>query len=242
MRLNMAKLMDLSGHRYGKWTVLNRVGVSREGFAIWECKCECGSIKNISSVGIIHKKAKQHCGCDQDWTGKKFGMLTVIRKVSGLGNHASKILCLCDCGNEKIIWGGSLHQGTVKSCGCLRGRTEEHSCLTIVMSYYKTHAKRRNLEFLLNREEFEAMALSPCYYCNSGFSNVVNRKTKMQGTLSISYNGIDRIDNKIGYNKNNCFPCCKKCNMMKGSMEFNDWKEHMSKILSNLEKQSAMAG
>ncbi|MGN0472204.1 MAG: AP2 domain-containing protein [Lachnospiraceae bacterium] len=52
-----------------------------------------------------------------DITGKKFGRLTVIKKV-GSKNHSSVWLCKCDCGCEKEITLNHLRQGT-KSCGCL---------------------------------------------------------------------------------------------------------------------------
>lgn len=240
----MVKAMDLQGMTYGFWKILKRNGLSKSGFAIWECECKCGTKKNITSIGITHKKAKMHCGCDQDWTGKKFGRLTVLKKISGLGNHAAKILCKCDCGVEKIVWGGSLHQGTVKSCGCIKARSEEHSCFTIVMSSYHKHAKVRSLEFKLDRETFVKLALQPCFYCGTVESNTMNRKTKYQGVLSLKYNGIDRLNNDDGYLPENCVSCCKICNYMKRSLSLYEWKKHMELILNhlNMKEKQALVG
>lgn len=52
-----------------------------------------------------------------DITGKRYGYLTVIKRVA---NKKKKVmwLCRCDCGNEKIISGNSLRTGLTKSCGC----------------------------------------------------------------------------------------------------------------------------
>ena len=49
-----------------------------------------------------------------DLTGKKFNMLTVIQELGG-----NKVLCKCDCGNEKVINKNNVKSGKVMSCGCL---------------------------------------------------------------------------------------------------------------------------
>ena len=49
-----------------------------------------------------------------DLTGKKFNMLTVIQELGG-----NKVLCKCDCGNEKVINKDNVKSGKVMSCGCL---------------------------------------------------------------------------------------------------------------------------
>jgi len=51
-------------------------------------------------------------------TGQKFNKLTVIG-FSHKDRHGSYYLCLCDCGNRKIVGLHNLKAGT-KSCGCLR--------------------------------------------------------------------------------------------------------------------------
>lgn len=59
-----------------------------------------------------------------DLSGRRFGMLTVIRPEGRTANTGTvRWLCRCDCGAEKQIDGGSLRRpnGT-RSCGCLRGR------------------------------------------------------------------------------------------------------------------------
>lgn len=49
-----------------------------------------------------------------DLTGKKFNMLTVVKELGG-----NKLLCRCDCGNEKVINKDNVKSGKVLSCGCL---------------------------------------------------------------------------------------------------------------------------
>lgn len=51
----------------------------------------------------------------KDRTNIKYGKLTAIEY---LGKSMWK--CKCDCGNEKIVYGGHLENGHTKSCGCIR--------------------------------------------------------------------------------------------------------------------------
>lgn len=53
-----------------------------------------------------------------DITGKKFNKLTVIGFYEKSKNGA-RWLCKCDCGNQTIVRGANLKNGSVKSCGCL---------------------------------------------------------------------------------------------------------------------------
>jgi hypothetical protein len=50
--------------------------------------------------------------------GKRFGRLTVVEQVERV-NYRARFLCVCDCGNKKIVLGQNLLSGHVKSCGCL---------------------------------------------------------------------------------------------------------------------------
>ena len=51
----------------------------------------------------------------KDRANIKYGKLTAIEY---LGKSMWK--CKCDCGNEKIVYGGHLESGHTKSCGCFR--------------------------------------------------------------------------------------------------------------------------
>jgi hypothetical protein len=57
-----------------------------------------------------------------DLMGKRFGYLTVIKRVGTKFGYALW-LCKCDCGNEKEISGNNLRKGNTKSCGCYRKET-----------------------------------------------------------------------------------------------------------------------
>lgn len=54
-----------------------------------------------------------------DLTGKKFGRLTVIERAKNSADGRAKWRCICDCGNERIVYGKCLRNGHTQSCGCL---------------------------------------------------------------------------------------------------------------------------
>jgi hypothetical protein len=55
-----------------------------------------------------------------DLTGQKFGKLTVDKYKGKNKHNQSMWLCKCQCGNNKIIVGTSLRNGSTRSCGCLQ--------------------------------------------------------------------------------------------------------------------------
>jgi len=66
---------------------------------------------------------------------------------------------------------------------------------------YFRNAMKRNLVFLLTIEEFQEMVIQPCQYCGYSKENEVN--------------GIDRIDNSVGYISTNVTTACSSCNRIK---------------------------
>lgn len=56
-----------------------------------------------------------------DMTGKRFGHLTVLRRVPHETQHGAYWLCRCDCGREIEVRGWYLRNRTPVSCGCQNG-------------------------------------------------------------------------------------------------------------------------
>lgn len=47
---------------------------------------------------------------------ERYGHLTVVEEITH--NGYKKYRCLCDCGNETIVYRSNLLSGRTKSCGC----------------------------------------------------------------------------------------------------------------------------
>ncbi len=62
----------------------------------------------------------------KDLTGQRFGKLIAVERKSYVWTEGcTKYLCLCDCGQEKIISGDKLSNGHTKSCGCLKHKIKD---------------------------------------------------------------------------------------------------------------------
>lgn len=130
-------LKDLTGKRFGRWTVLHRAP-NQNNCTMWRCRCDCGTERNVFTASLLSGTSKS-CGCykDQrahdlnfiDLTGQRFGMLTVVERVddyvSPSGGKSPRWRCICDCGNEKIALSCWLRSGAVTSCGCMSGSNGE---------------------------------------------------------------------------------------------------------------------
>ena len=80
---------------------------------------------------------------------------------------------------------------------------------------YKTYKDRAKQNFpdegMITEQKFNELSKQPCYYCGTKGPN-----------------GIDRIENDVGYADSNCVPCCKHCNYVKGNLSrknFDIWRK-----------------
>lgn len=53
------RFQDLSGQRFGRWTVIEFIGV---GPTRWLCKCDCGVVRSVEA-GNLKKGVSVSCGC-----------------------------------------------------------------------------------------------------------------------------------------------------------------------------------
>ena len=70
----MGNFIDLSGHRFGRWTVIDRADdhFTKSGVRItmWNCVCDCGTHRAVMA-NALRKGASVSCGCYcKEQTGK----------------------------------------------------------------------------------------------------------------------------------------------------------------------------
>ncbi len=172
--------------------------------------------------------------------GKRFGRLIIIKEEGRGPQGHIRYLCLCDCGNYKIVNGSSIIRENkgIKSCGCLlkehvtkmgknnkgKNRLEKGQAgKNHLYRRYIHNAKKRNLEFNISKEYLLTITQQNCIYCGQSPKQVINSE---QENAAYIYNGIDRIDNLKGYVYGNCAPCCIQCNRAKSDLsreEFYNW-------------------
>lgn len=112
---------DLKGKKFGKLIVLEYVKNPNKNGNSWLCQCECGNKTYLNSYRLKSGHTKS-CGClnkHKKLEGKRFGNLTVIKRV-GRKNNSGIWLCRCDCGKEVTCYQSNILRGTSTSCGCLK--------------------------------------------------------------------------------------------------------------------------
>jgi hypothetical protein len=94
---------------------------------------------------------------------------------------------------------------------------------------YRVSAKNRNLEFRLSQDQFQSLTKQLCAYCGAEPAASV-KATVVSVNGDYTHNGIDRVDNSVGYTIENCVPCCKTCNRMKHKLDKQTFLAHVCKI------------
>lgn len=173
----------------------------------------------------------------------KYGKLSVVKEESKLvsGRRRTFVTVLCDCGNIKSVrkdW--LVSKGT--SCGCdtkerflssILARIDDLELITNKLEYaYKQAASNRNIEYVLPKDIFVELIFLPCVYCGELPSNEISRSGSFSDR-SLLVNGIDRIDNSIGYVLENVVPCYGLCNRIKSDRQKEEFLDHMRKIRLN---------
>ena len=85
---------------------------------------------------------------------------------------------------------------------------------------YKIDSEKRNKVFELSKEEYNNLIHGNCYLC--GISPTDKR-----------LNGIDRVNNDIGYVLSNCKSCCKNCNYIKKDYDIQEILKKVKNIYIN---------
>lgn len=127
-KIHCKKNANVEGKRFGRLVVLceqSKEKWKRPNERELVCKCDCGNIVSLNANRVIHGKTKS-CGClwrdslrKHNVVGKRFGRLVAIKELEPEKNNR-RILCKCDCGNEKVVSISYLIYGNTKSCGCMR--------------------------------------------------------------------------------------------------------------------------
>lgn len=185
--------------------------------------------------------------------GQVYGKLTVLREAGRTKWGAVLWECKCECGKLKVVKANHLRTGGTKTCGCHLGRDyqrvgrnhqegigritlSDNTTLPVgwseVVMDYKVGAKRRGYKWELSIDEAYALLAGDCHYCGASPQN--SRLVDRSKTRRIIYGGIDRKNPRLGYNTNNCVPCCARCNMIKRAMTYKEFLDFIKAVHQHL--------
>ena len=138
--------------------------------------------------------------------GTVFGYWTA-GSVSKMVGSQRFVWCKCKCGTQKFVRASKLHEGTSKSCGCLR--TE----LITTHGATSTEKRKTSHEYWV----WNAMVQRCTNPNNAGYKNYGGRGITVcvkwlayegfiedMGRRPSDNHSIDRLDNNKGYSKENC--------------------------------------
>ena len=118
---------DITGQRFGRLVALRPTNKKSSGGRVWEFQCDCGNIYEVA-ISAVTSGNTTSCGCVRtenvrninfvDLTGRRFGMLEVVRKSDRTKQGDILWECLCDCGNSVLCTTNDLNAGHKLNCGC----------------------------------------------------------------------------------------------------------------------------
>ena len=84
---------------------------------------------------------------------------------------------------------------------------------------YRRNASARGYTWWLSEERFTKLIQQPCHYC---------------GAKPDPINGIDRMNNSLGYHWKNVVPCCSDCNYFKGRLDYDEFITRAKRIAEHM--------
>jgi hypothetical protein len=85
---------------------------------------------------------------------------------------------------------------------------------------YIKSAQSKNLQFKLEKFEYDVITSQECYVCGKNNTNT-------------HFNGLDRINSNEGYIESNVHPCCANCNYMKNNYTYKDFMDKCMMIYNH---------
>ncbi|MCF8890638.1 HNH endonuclease [Priestia megaterium] len=152
-----------------------------------------------------------------DLTGQTFGKLTVKElaepKIEKSGRKRTRWLCVCECGNEKVVNADSLKSKQTTSCGCIRNPDlvgKSFGMLTVVRSLGRVKKSIHNRMIYLCKCECgnEKIVIQSSLLSELETSCGCDKKENLVGETYHYLTVIEEAPKKKGY-RNRCWLC--KC-------------------------------
>lgn len=241
--------------RFGRLTITRDLGMRSSPFStrkrhIVECICDCGQ-KTKVRFDQLKQGQVESCGClmrervriaalnknrSKVVIGSTYGFVTVLERLPNNSRGAAVYKCKCKCGYAYCLLGGQISGSRLLRCRKCGHRdhlaalhennkkpTGESACYAAFLCVKRNCAEKRNLPWSITIDEWKHLTGLPCHYCGCSPSNHYKAGRRNGG---YDYNGLDRVDNDMGYTLKNVVPCCKRCNHAKSDQsvaEFLEW-------------------
>lgn len=220
----MGKFIDLTGQQINDWTVIER-GTNRKKSTMWKCRCKCGRIYNVGRGDLLSEQSKscQHCGNTKtpDLIGQHFGKWTVLHCDLNRKSCYQYFICQCVCGNKKSVTSYNLRNNISTQCVCCAHKKGGYKDITgTYICNIRTHAYRRKIKFDITPKDLYKIWIQQNKTCAlTGLPLTIAINGKNIPTIQTA--SVDRIDNNLGYIKNNVWFVHKTINRIKNTISIN---------------------
>ena len=170
----------------------------------------------------------------QTHVGETFGYLTIIDDSVVFKNKGRRfnVTVQCICGNTFKSLYSSFLQRKGHDCGSHGNfwykRIDPHG---ILYEQYKDYLRLDNSKFaldpkIISLQSFYNISDFSCVFCG-GVKDIISGQNSILGC------GLDRLNNTLGYTRENTVPCCKVCNRGKSNMIYKEWLDHLRGVGGN---------
>lgn len=141
-------------------------------------------------------------GKKEDLINKKFNKLTAIEEIKDFHRGVSRIryLCLCDCGNTKIVLAYNLKHNQAKACDSCK--FSQKGLTKVYMPFYRKWQNMMRRCYIKKNYGYKDYGERGIKVCDRWHS-FKNFYEDMYPTYKTGLT-IDRIDNNADYCKENC--------------------------------------
>jgi hypothetical protein len=143
-------------------------------------------------------------------------------------------ICCPTCNEVRVTKSHNKKDKRCKQCYSASQRLapNANSTYKVLIASVKSGAKKRGIAYELSFDQFKDIVQDNCFWCGEKPASK-NPKGERMPTIPAPANGIDRIDNSIGYIYTNCVASCQVCNVAKNNhteQEFLAWIEKIYKF------------
>lgn len=163
--------------------------------------------------------------------GEKHTRNTVVDIKHGDGKV--NYLVQCDCGDLRWVRSDILKKNKWGCRACAKELSrkkfgEEHS-ISAAWKSLIGNARNRGISVEITKDEFAQIAKMNCFYCGEEPVEKVYYDQPSWSTPA-RLNGIDRVDNSVGYTLDNIVASCYICNRGKMDLSLEDFKAWIIKL------------
>lgn len=147
----------------------------------------------------------------EKYINKKYNKLIILSIIKNdYDINKTKVLCKCDCGNEKVIYLGNVIRGLTKSCGCIRKKngykqgTNKKTHGQSKTKLYRVYKNVINRCYNKNHDHYKHYGGRNIKMCDEWLNDFMSFYNWAYDNGYTDMLTIDRIDNNGNYEPNNC--------------------------------------